>query len=103
MSEIQTKTLKRSPEMEDLVNSQMTAKIGFLMLNGFKMVDMAHVPLVSMLGMVHAHIFITDSMAWFGRPTIVQRHSYFQTSAENSANTHVFDFCFSPLISDEMT
>ena len=71
--------------------------------NGFKMVAMALTPLVSMLGMVHAHMFIIDNMAWFGRPTIVQCHSYFQTSAENSANTHVSVLRFTPLIIDEIT
>ena len=73
------------------------------MLNGFKMAAMARIVLVSMLGMVHAHMFVIDNMEWFGRPTILQRHSYFQTSAENSANTHEFVFYFSPLIFDEMT
>ena len=73
------------------------------MKNGFKMVAMALTPLVSMLGMVHAHMFIMDNMAWFGRPTIVQRHLYFQTSAENSANTRVSVLKFTPLIFDEMT
>ena len=61
------------------------------MLHSFKMAAITRTVLVSMLGMVHAHMFVMNNMAWFGRPTIVQRHSYFQSSLK-TVQIHMLEF-----------